>query len=45
MPEDRTISYQEHYVLVDYYQKKIQELEAKLEVLYNQQFEVVKKVI
>jgi len=32
MTKDRTISYQEHYILVDYYQKKIQELEAKLEV-------------
>tara|TARA_R110000787_G_scaffold67113_2_gene150399 strand:- start:5554 stop:5685 length:132 start_codon:yes stop_codon:yes gene_type:complete len=32
MTKDRTISYKEHYVLVDYYQKKIQELEAKLEV-------------
>jgi len=29
---DRTISYEEHFVLINYYQDKIQELEAKLEV-------------
>ncbi len=29
---DKTISYEQHFILVEYYQKKIQELEAKLEV-------------
>jgi hypothetical protein len=29
---DRTVSSQEHFVLINYYQNKIQELEAKLEV-------------
>lgn len=32
MTKERTISYQEHYILIQYYQDKIQELEAKLEV-------------
>tara|TARA_R110002020_G_scaffold108921_1_gene252261 strand:+ start:3314 stop:3436 length:123 start_codon:yes stop_codon:yes gene_type:complete len=32
MTKERTISYQEHYVLIQYYQDKIRELEAKLEV-------------
>jgi len=29
---DRTVSSQEHFVLINYYQNKIQKLEAKLEV-------------
>mgnify|MGYP003647862939 FL=1 len=29
---DKTISYEQHFVLINYYQNKIQELEAKLEV-------------
>jgi len=32
MTKERTISYQEHYILIQYYQDKIRELEAKLEV-------------
>tara|TARA_R110000822_G_scaffold99790_1_gene224863 strand:+ start:89 stop:220 length:132 start_codon:yes stop_codon:yes gene_type:complete len=32
MTKERTISYEEHFVLVEFYQNKIQELEAKLEV-------------
>tara|TARA_R100001369_G_scaffold70447_1_gene98201 strand:- start:27 stop:164 length:138 start_codon:yes stop_codon:yes gene_type:complete len=43
MEKEKRISYQEHYVLTNYYQNKIQELEAKLEVSINQQFELVKK--
>ena len=29
---DKTVTYEEHFVLINYYQNKIQELEAKLEV-------------
>jgi len=43
MKQEKAISYEEHFVLVNYYQNKIQELEAKLEVSVNQQFELVKK--
>mgnify|MGYP003633644840 CR=1 FL=1 len=32
MTKEKTISYEQHFILVEYYQKKIQELEAKLQV-------------
>ena len=35
MTEQKTITVEEHFVLVDYYQSKIRELEAKLEVTNN----------
>ena len=40
MTEQKTITAEEHFVLVDYYQSKIRELEAKLEVTNNNLMEV-----